>query len=202
METVKNNGFWIMVTKVPNTLIKPRALSLYFAVTERIFPYGYFGRFSGFDENHQNYKRILRGSVSIGEQDFLMMYKNWLLGVLDKLPDLYIDRFKKLKNMDFEIEERVRITTEDGEVCLEPHEYSIIKDINEYIEYVDGEHLTLSFLGGDQSNESFNEKMFYLQSRGIDKITSYGLLIGDIEAPNVICLHWHKEYLRMFGKVA
>ena len=201
---IKNPGSWIMVTKVPNTVIKPRALSLYFAVTEKIFPYGSFDLAFNYydDENFQHYSRIFRGARSVGDQNFLLMYKNWLLGDLDKLPDIYIDRFEKLKNIDFRFEERVRITTEDGEVCLEPHEYTIVKDINEYIEYVDNEHLSLCFLGGDQSNKEFDEKMFYIQSRGVDKVTAYGLLLGDIEAPNIMCLHWHDEYLRMFGKAA
>lgn len=192
-----------MVTQVPPAKIKPRALSLYFAVTEKIFPFGScHSSFCPLDDDYQYYRKIYRGCTSIGEQNFLMMYRNWLLSDLDNLPDDFIERFKKLQKLNFYFEERVRIMTEDGEVCLEPHEYSIVEDINQYIEHVDGEHLNICFLGGSQSNEEFDEKMFYIRSRGVDKTTAYGMLLGDIKKPNVICLHWHDEYLRMFGKVA
>lgn len=76
---------------------------------------------------------------------------------------------------------RIKITTDQGDLCLWPHEYIIVEDIKEVMSGV-GTEFELVRLGGDTNYDS--AKVHYLGTRGIDQADVYNLLLASIGTTN------------------
>lgn len=74
---------------------------------------------------------------------------------------------------------RVRITLEQGDLHLWPHEYVIITDITEIMKEV-GTQYELVRLGGDTNYDS--AKVHYLGTRGIGQSEVYEMLLGSVNS--------------------
>ncbi len=93
-----------------------------------------------------------------------------------------------------------KIKTPEGDLRLFPWEYNKI-DIKEYLKILDGKHLRIEFMAKDVTLEkSLEEKVFYLQTRGIDRLNAYIMILGDFKDPNLCHLEFHEEYIKMFTR--
>jgi hypothetical protein len=207
-------GGWVMCTMVPPTQIKPAYLGVYYARPEKVFEQGAFTNLlhSAYSDSQLRviYKHRQRAKLSVSEQEELQRIgktKRLKRSMADvplwhdtdeveppeeiDLPDL----------SDLVLEMRVRILTPDGEVCLEPHEYSIIDDLQPYLDEI-GEGYFMRELGGIKSAKKLQEQLFYVMQRGIPRTTAYKLVLGEIERPNVFWLEPHPGLQAYFSRGA
>lgn len=222
-KTIPLKGGWILCTKVPPTEIKAVALGLYFAKPEKVFECGSFDRAfwnSAFSDKELEvlYRHRQRAKLSAEQREILSGAERRASGGFiewegspispfddsteEELADAAAIEPQPLPTLDeVELEMRVRIVTQDGEVCLEPHEYTIVADIEPYMQEI-GEAYEMRELGGIKQAKKLREQVFYLASRGIRKIEAYKMLLGQIERPNVFWLEPHPELQRYFGYAA
>jgi hypothetical protein len=92
---------------------------------------------------------------------------------------------------------RVRIVTPKGDLGLFPREYSIIKDVAKYFEFI-GKDMAIKFFGSTQGVPEM--PLFYLRSRGIPKKAAISLLLGQIKSHGVCWLESSKKVCGQFGK--
>jgi len=73
----------------------------------------------------------------------------------------------------------VQITTEAGDVSLNPHEYMIVSDMKEILGSV-GKEFDMIKLGGDTNYDQ--AKVHYLATRGIPQYEAYDMLLGSVNS--------------------
>lgn len=225
--TLPLKGGWILINRVPNTVIKPEFLGIYYAKPEKVFERGSFeiggfGNRSGLTETemHLLYKRRAGAKMSAANNDALRLAHNRLNGfskrkrgnswaveaapsfefLEEDAPEVSEDIEEDILS-EIDLEMRVRILTPQGEVCIEPYEYSILKDIEPYIECI-GQEYQMRELGGFDKAKKLKEQLFYVMSRAIPKIEAYKMLLGQIDRPNVFWLEPHPEVQAYFGRAA
>lgn len=218
--TLPIKGGWILCTKVPPTPIKPEFLGVYYAKPEKVFHEGAFTHMlhcpMTAQELHQLYRYRAGARMRPEEMDTLRLAANRLEGrragkhkpeytgtfpfeddeedVKTEAPEIDSE---VMKNMELIM--RIRVLTPDGEVCLEPHEYTILRDIQPYLDQIDdGYHFRE--LGGVGKAKKLAEQLFYVMSRGIPKVEGYKMLLGQIDRPNVFWLEPYKELQRYFSR--
>jgi hypothetical protein len=221
--TLPLKGGWVLCRKVPPTQIRPAFLGLYYAMPEKIFERGAFewGHMpSGLDDKMLAalYRQRQRARLSEHHQQLLIAAVRKLTGQrfafdVDPAPlfdDSTADELSDAENIEprplpaldeIELEMRVRIVTPDGEVCLEPHEFSIVTDIQPYMDEL-GNGYEMRELGGIKNAKKLHEQLFYVMSRGIPKTEAYSMLLGTVDRPNVFWLQPHSELQSMFSRAA
>ena len=85
---------------------------------------------------------------------------------------------------------RVKIITPCGEIGVWPHEYSKVRDISKYYEFI-GKGMEIKFFGGVEGIPA--DALFYIRSRGISKSDAITLLMGLIKSPEVCWVETTKE---------
>jgi len=92
---------------------------------------------------------------------------------------------------------RVSILTPKGEIGIFPHEYTKIKDITRYLEFIDGKQFFIKFFGG--LNGVPADALFYLRSRGISKRDALIMLLGQIKSKEVCWFEASQDCAEAFG---
>jgi hypothetical protein len=90
---------------------------------------------------------------------------------------------------------RVKILTPRGELGLWPREYSRVKEVEKYYEFL-GAGMEIKFFGSETGVPK--DKLFYLRSRGIAKKDAIALLIGSIKAHGVCWIETSREVASCF----
>lgn len=218
--TLPMKGGWILCTKVPPTAIKPTLFGVYYARPEKVFErgsfqIGSFGWSSGLTHSELAalYKHRANAKMSESERATL----NGAIGrietgrrMVDMEPPSLWEPVEDEESAavpeaplpvleDIELEMRVRILTPDGEICLEPYEYSIISDIQPYLEEI-GDGMIMHELGGVKNAKKLKDQMFYVQSRGIPKVEAFKMLLGQIDRWNVFWLETHPDIVAYFSR--
>lgn len=88
-----------------------------------------------------------------------------------------------------------QIITPLGPLNLYPGEY-IKVDIFKYMDFI-GEDFKLCFMA--DTYEDLSLKLFYLRSRGIDKVDAYRFLLGEMKDPNLCFILPHPLYVDRFS---
>jgi hypothetical protein len=91
---------------------------------------------------------------------------------------------------------RVKVVTPKGNLGILPHEYSLVKDISKYYEFLGG-GIDIVFFGNEDTGLP-PDKLLYLRSRGIKKQDAITMLIGEIKKHGVCYLKTRKEITDMF----
>src|SRR5438309_270100 len=119
--TLPPKGGWIMLTSELPTVIQPPVLSMWYAIPERVFPEGSFEKNRWLDEFHYMKSR-----------DLALI---WRYRAGNR--NLTSDELEFCKEHErVRLEQRVKITTPWGDVCVEPYEWSPIPNIGVYFEMV------------------------------------------------------------------
>lgn len=74
---------------------------------------------------------------------------------------------------------RARIVTPYGELTLLPREYIRVTKLREWIDQI-GNGVTLNIMGPGDVEAELNEKVFYLQSRGLRRVDALLLLLPEV----------------------
>lgn len=94
---------------------------------------------------------------------------------------------------------KVKINTLFGELCLWPHEYSLISNIDDVLDGV-GEEYEMVKLGGDTNYDQ--SKVHYLGTRGISQAEVYQMLMGSINSTTFaffrLASQEYKDYYQFF----
>lgn len=187
-----------MLIKNLPTAIKPPLLSIWYALPDKVFDFG---------SNRVSYF-TMRGALPPNDTTRRALQTLWRVRRKAKPKDdleqaswdndlEYLRKYGPLRHRY--LEQRVKILTPDGTVAVNPDEYTIIKDINDYMELVDGERIKLVELGGVKSSSKLADQLFYCQQRGIPKADALRMLMGEVKKPNVAYIHIHEGYADYFG---
>jgi hypothetical protein len=99
------------------------------------------------------------------------------------------------------IEQQVKIKTAFGDVCVQPHEYRIVREIDQYIEPVKDKHAFMRFLSGSKSlSGKIADQVFYLRSRGIGFAEAVQLCIQNVKTQNLFYIEMHPGYQEAFTR--
>jgi SUF system FeS cluster assembly, SufBD len=90
------------------------------------------------------------------------------------------------------------IQTPAGEVHLWPHEYNIVKDINEYLNYSEEDGVYIRFMS--ETGAFDKDAVFYLMARGLSRATAQQLLLGQLKDPHYCYLELHPAYGAALGE--
>lgn len=201
---------WILIKKDVPCEVKPQPLGVYFGTIEKVFFKNEYledpirGEYEVSEFVHlyrkRKYDRTNPIFIDLNHAyNSLQLYKN---GEGDKLDPRQFDKFEQLRKDHFkfpEFEFRMKILTENGEMCVEPHEYSIIDEtFHEYCEEI-GNGYEVFELGGKEDNQTFKDQFFYMQSRGISKSDALPMLFGSIKSRDVFYLKPRPELQEYFG---
>lgn len=178
--TLPLSGGWIMITRELPTEVKPPLLSMFYALPDRLFPQGWHtARFGDFGAPSQSLMTLLWRSRAGGR---LLPHER--------------QEIEPLK--DFELDQRARIQTDDGDVWVEPHEWVPIPDIGVYFGMIDGDDIKLHLQAGAKPTGTVGDQIFYMRSRGLSRLECYLLLLGEIKRPNICWLEIHPDYADFF----
>lgn len=205
-DVISSTGVWALIIKKIPTRIQPPILAMYYGAVEKIFlagelHWGYLN-VAHYDSAFKNLYLKGRGRrPRFRDRDHalhtLWLYKQGETAGMDPVA------LNALKSLDDDgelpdIEYRLRLITEEGDVCIEPHEYRAVHDITPYIEAIGNEY-TLKHLGGNEDGDVFRQKLHYVRSRGIPLADAVGLLLGDIKTPGVCWLKPHPQLAEAMG---
>jgi len=107
----------------------------------------------------------------------------------------------ELQNNPIHIEQQVSILTKWGEVSIQPHEYTKLKDVGKYLDAVNIGHATVHYLtnkGGLKGK--IRDQVFYMQSRGVSYGDALQMVAGNITTKHLLYITMHEEYQRMFTR--
>ncbi|NOQ30205.1 MAG: hypothetical protein GQ570_03685 [Helicobacteraceae bacterium] len=121
---------------------------------------------------------------------------------LDEGIEEYLDELNE-KGLLPKIEPQMTIFSENGEVDVQRHEYALIdkERLAEYRSFIGKEYSVSFFDGKEEGNKDFDDKMFYLRTRGLDQNKAIELMMGDITSQQVCYLKPHPELASSMGMV-
>jgi hypothetical protein len=102
------------------------------------------------------------------------------------------------KHEEIQLEQRVKITTPWGDVCVEPYEWSPVKNVELYFDMIGDGVILHEFGGTAKTSSKMEEQIFYMQTRGLDRAGALRLLLGDVKKPNVVWLEMEQELVDYF----
>jgi hypothetical protein len=182
-QTLPPKGGWVMLKKELPTEIQPPLLSIWYAMPDRLFPKDW--HLGGLDQ-----------FTNLSDQDLVPLWR-YRYGNRNLLPS-EMERAQELDKEGVELDQRVQIYTPWGQVCLEPYEWTPVRDITPYFEEV-GKGMILHEYGETQKTSSrMEEQIFYMQTRGLDRVSAYRLLLGQVRKPNTVWLETHPDLVAYF----
>lgn len=99
------------------------------------------------------------------------------------------------------IEQQLKIKTAFGDVCIQPHEYTIPKDMSEYFENAKDGHSFIRYLSTSKALKGkFADQIFYLRTRGIPHKEAIALCFQNVNTQNLFYLELHPEYQKAFTR--
>jgi hypothetical protein len=100
-----------------------------------------------------------------------------------------------------DLEQQVKIKTAFGDVCIQPHEYSVVKDMEPYMEAVkDGEGFIRYLSNSVALKGKIADQIFYLRTRGISYSDAMKMVVKNISSPNLFYLERHPELQGSFTR--
>jgi hypothetical protein len=98
-------------------------------------------------------------------------------------------------------EQQVTILTEHGQVCIQPHEYTIQETIDDHLEAVKEGEAELVFLNKNKSlRGKIKEQVFYIRSRGISFTEAMKMVGGQVKSQHVFYIRYKEELQRYFTR--
>lgn len=194
--TIPIGGAWVMILRPIPCPIKPPVLSIWYAMPDSIMFADAQYKHGAFLPGHHKSERHL---------DTL-----WRMRQGGKVDENKIADMKKFFDQEFydndiweeiELAARVKILTPEGSLTLMPHEYNVVRDIDKYIDMVDGYHVELKELGGVKAAKKLQEMVHYCRARGISRAEAMKLCAGQVKRQNVFYLQLHEAYAEYFGIV-
>ena len=204
---------WILIIKdIPvEKHVKPDLLGIYYGKVskwffegERHINYQYYPLSDRVSEFKYTYKRghySRENCVCRDKQQALMFLNYYKNDEHDKIPDDILFKFKFLDDKFGlpDIEAQYKILTKGGEVCVNPEEYSEVKErLYEYQTGI-GNEWNLHFFGGMETSNEFKQKLFYLNSRGVSKVDGIGMVLGEITRQDVCYMEPHPQLAEASG---
>lgn len=189
-QTLPLSGGWVMITRPLPTQVKPPVLSIFYALPDRLFPKDWHSmRFPAwaYDEAPRNPSQTV----------MTLLWRSRNGGRLLPHERREIERLE-----GFELDQRVRIQTDDGDVWVEPYEWSLIPNIETYFEMVDGEQIKLHLQPGAKFSGVLADQLFYMQTRGLTRLDCFRLMFGEIKRPGICWFEIHDAYAKFFGIAA
>lgn len=166
--TLPLSGGWILVTRAPPTVIRVKPLSVFYAMPDKVFVRDSFtdpwvpGRHLSRSQLMSVY-RVRNNSKTV------MPHEREEVKALER-------EFKFTNEFSLQLEQRVRIETPDGTLCLEPYEWNSLEDISPYLDSV-GEGYTLREYGETtRVSSQIESQIFYMQSRGLPKSSALSMI--------------------------
>lgn len=96
-------------------------------------------------------------------------------------------------------EELFEILTPYGTVTIREHEYSVIKNVEPYIQCTESKEYNICWINSnDQQKKNFDDVMFYMQTRGISKTQAFSFLAQNNTSRSIAYLEPHTEVFRTF----
>lgn len=146
------------------------------------------------------YSRL--STVFSGKQKAIEAANNYISGKTEGMPDEWIRNFEEIeRGHGFpQFECKMQILGTGGEVHVMPHEYSIVdrKRLPDYTEMIGNEY-EMHMFGGEATGKDLDDRMFYLNTRGISKSDALQFLLGDIESQDVCFLKPHPQLASHLG---
>lgn len=184
-QTLPMKGGWVMVKRLLPTQIQVPLLSVFYAMPDKLFVKGYF-EVPAWSLDHGHLK----------SPDLVALYK-WRNGARSLMAE-EVERAKKLDAKGVEIEQRVRILAPDGEVWVEPYEWTPIPDISKYFGAI-GKGMTLHEYGQTvKISGRMEEQVFYMQQRGIPRARCLEMLLGEVKKQDSVWLETDQELIDFF----
>jgi len=196
-KTLPIKGGWVLVIQKVPTEIDVPVLSIWYAMPKIIFDkqsqFPNYPRPTG-DDIDMALKTLWRRrcGAKIDDDDSSRMAR-----VFQKYYGYDADEFAE----DVDLVMKVEILTPEGNVCLMPHEYNIVSNIDDYFDMIDDHHVQLKELGGVKAAKKIKEMIFYCQTRGISRVDALKLCAGEIRKQNILYLQLHEVYGEFFGLV-
>ena len=103
----------------------------------------------------------------------------------------------------YPIEAQVKVITEYGTVCIQPHEYTLVDEekLKEYFEYAKTGDADIVYLSkAKQLSGKIADQVFYMRSRGISFSDAIQLCIGSVTTANLLYLRMHPGYVEYFTR--
>jgi hypothetical protein len=90
------------------------------------------------------------------------------------------------------------IQTPQGEVHIWPHEYTVVKDLTNFLEMTEEEGFYINFMREDGGFDV--NRLHYIMSRGITKGVAQRILLPELKDPFFCYFTFHEAYSEMFGE--
>jgi hypothetical protein len=208
MPIIPKSGAWVMIKDPPTVEYPIDPLSIFYALpTDKIYWHGeeQVGWMNFDKDDSSPYWMMqdigLKGSA--GFQTFKSVVLNHFKG---KTTDLGADAKKSLKKWEKmgwidenSVQQQVKIKTVFGDVCIQPWEYTVVKDIAQYIEPVGHGEAVMRFLTQEkQLSGKIADQVFYLRSRGISFSDAVQLCISNVKTQNLFYLEMHPQLQNTF----
>ena len=196
--TLNVSGGWILVKSAPPTKIKVPVLSLWYAMPKEVYECG------------DNDVRMFGGDYWPSKDKSRVLNTLWRVRRGIKVDDVHVQECRKFFGIyedgslkkdlaHIDIEMKVEILTPEGSLCLMPHEFNVINNIDDYLDMVDGEHCMLKELCGVAAASKIKDVVFYCQQRGLSKTDALKMVGGEVRKQNVFYLQLHEAYGEYFG---
>jgi hypothetical protein len=213
MALIPKTGAWVMIRQTIPVEYPIDPMSLYFAVPN--------GKLFWKNENHMSFMDQICSRDSDDPQE-LMRQLNMRWRDFDEFK-MMIWAFYRMKNAEAEydrkhleqleewdrigyigedvIEQQVKIKTPFGDVAIQPHEYTVVKELQGYIEPVKDGHAFMRFMSNQkQLTGKIADQVFYLRQRGIPFAEAIQLCIQNVKTQNLFYIEMHPEYQKMFTR--
>lgn len=190
--TIPLSGSWVLITKKPPTQISVKPLSLFYAMPDKVFVEGSFQMSARFSYG-QHYKA----------NDLLALYRLRCNSSALLPPEIEAAKaieadYLEQEGFELELEQRVRIETPDGLLCIEPYEYSIIPDIGPYMDAIGDGYILREYGQTARVSSKIEEQLFYMQSRGLTKASALALIAGVTKSAKMMWLEPEQELVDYF----
>lgn len=205
MPLIPKTGTWIMIRQIIPVEYPIDPMSLYFAVPSgKLFWRG--ENENCFEEN----PRELMASLKMRWYKFDEFKEMiWAFYRMKKKESEYDKKhLEQLEEWDDQgiiseniLEQQIKIKTMFGDVCIQPHEYTVVRQISQYIESVKDEHAFIRFISNNkQLTSKLADQVFYLRSRGIGFAEAIQLCIQNVKSQNLFYIEMHPEYQKIFTR--
>lgn len=189
--TLPLSGGWVMINRELPTEVKPPLLSIFYALPDRLFPKGWH-LMGAPPWSHRHMTQSL----------LTLLWRHRNGGRLLPHERKEVTQLEAVLDEEgeggLELDQRVRILTPDGDVCVEPYEWTPIPDVSVYFGMVDGDHVKLHMLGGVKAAGNLADQIFYMCSRGLSLVECYQFIFGEIKKPNICWFEIHQGYAEFF----
>jgi hypothetical protein len=193
-------GSWIFIRKIIPVEIPIDPLSVYFAVPSGKLFFENETHISDFSMETE--WRRLAATYNKTRDSFIVDVMNVKKKNTEGMSETYVNSIQRaLDDGDIDIEQQVMILTEHGQVCIQPHEYTILDSIDDHLEAVKEGEAELVFLNKNKSlRGKIKEQVFYIRSRGISFQEAMKMVGSSVKSQHVFYIRYSEEMQRYFTR--